>query len=316
MINRSSFPTRKESCIVLGISAVFLALTAGFVGLRPEHGLIVILFLILFFINRETRKLAVAVLPFIVFGISYDWMRVYPNYMVNPIDVEGLYNAEKSLFGFNMDGVRVIPCEYFAVHHNSIADFFAGVFYLTWVPVPIAFGLWLYFTGKKNLYLRFAIVFLFVNLLGFAGYYIHPAAPPWYAMNYGFEPILNTPGNAAGLARFDELLGITVFDGIYGRNSNVFAAVPSLHAAYMLIAVIYAFMRKANWILITILSILMVGIWGTAVYSCHHYIIDVLLGIGCALVGILIFEKGLMKLRFFRNFIDNYTSYIGSTEKI
>ncbi len=316
MINRSSFPTRKETWIVLGISAVFLALTASFVGLRPEHVLIVILFLILFFINKETRKLAVAVLPFIVFGISYDWMRVYPNYMVNPIDVEGLYNAEKSLFGFNMDGVRVIPCEYFAVHHNSIADFFAGVFYLTWVPVPIAFGLWLYFTGRKNLYLRFAIVFLFVNLLGFAGYYIHPAAPPWYAMNYGFEPVLNTPGNAAGLARFDELLGITVFDGIYGRNSNVFAAVPSLHAAYMLIAVIYAFMRKANWVLITILSILMVGIWGTAVYSCHHYIIDVLLGIGCALLGILVFEKGLMKLGFFKRFIDNYSRYVGSTEQI
>lgn len=316
MINRSSFPTWKEIWIVLGISALFLALTAGFVGLRPEHVLIVVLFLILFFINKETRKLAVAVLPFIVFGISYDWMRVYPNYMVNPIDVEGLYNAEKSLFGFNMDGVRVIPCEYFAVHHNSIADFFAGVFYLTWVPVPIAFGLWLYFTGQKNLYLRFAIVFLFVNLLGFAGYYIHPAAPPWYAMNYGFEPILNTPGNAAGLARFDELLGITVFDGIYGRNSNVFAAVPSLHAAYMLIAVIYACMRKANSILITILSILMVGIWCTAVYSCHHYIIDVLLGIGCALLGILVFEKGLMKLGFFKRFINNYTRYIGSTEQI
>ena len=37
----------------------------------------------------------------------------------------------------------------------------------------------------------------------FAGYYIHPAAPPWYAINYGFEPVLNTPGNVAGLGRFD-----------------------------------------------------------------------------------------------------------------
>ena len=73
------------------------------------------------------------------------------------------------------------------------------------------------------MYLRFAMVFLFVNLIGFAGYYIHPAAPPWYAINYGMEAILNTPGNVAGLGRFDELTGLSVFQSIYGRNANVFA---------------------------------------------------------------------------------------------
>lgn len=315
MLEKQSLPTLKETWLVLGISAVFLTLTAVFVGLRSEHLLIIALFGVLFFASPATRKLAVALLPFIIFGISYDWMRVYPNYMVNSIDVKDLYDAEKAFFGLTIEGVRLTPNEYFALHHNSIADFFAGIFYLTWVPVPILFGLWLYFTNDRGLYLRFSIVFLFVNLLGFAGYYIHPAAPPWYVMDYGFEPLLNTPGNAAGLARFDELLGISVFDGIYGRNANVFAAVPSLHAAYMLIAVIYAIIKKAHWLLITILSILCVGIWWTAVYSCHHYIIDVLLGISCALAGILIFEKGLMKIPPFKRFIHTYTLYINESEK-
>ena len=49
------------------------------------------LFLVLFFAGKTTRKLAVALLPFVVFAVSYDWMRVYPNYQVNPIDVQGLY---------------------------------------------------------------------------------------------------------------------------------------------------------------------------------------------------------------------------------
>lgn len=49
------------------------------------------LFVVLFFAGKTTRKLAVALLPFIIFGISYDWMRAYPNYQVNPIDVQGLY---------------------------------------------------------------------------------------------------------------------------------------------------------------------------------------------------------------------------------
>ena len=179
-------PTRREKLLTLGLTALFLLLTAHFIGLRGDHFLLSGLFLGLFFASPLTRKLAVALLPFVVFAISYDWMRVYPNFRVNPIDVQGLYEVEKSLFGFLSGGELLIPCEYFARHHAAVADLFAGIFYLCWVPVPIAFGVWLYFTGRRGLYLKFALVFLLVNLLGFCGYYIHPAAPPWYAMNYGF----------------------------------------------------------------------------------------------------------------------------------
>lgn len=303
-------PSKKETWTLVGIMALFLSLTAIFIGLRSEHLLMAAIYLLLFFSGLPARKLAVALLPFAIFGVSYDWMRICPNYEVNPIDVAGLYNLEKYLFGIMDDGLLVTPCEYFAMRYWAVADIFAGIFYLCWVPVPIAFGIWLYLTKARSIYLRFSMVFLLVNLIGFSGYYIHPAAPPWYAINYGLEPILNTPGNAAGLARFDLLTGLTVFDSIYGRNANVFAAVPSLHAAYMVVALAYAIIRRCKWYVITLFSIIMVGIWATAVYSCHHYIIDVLLGILCALTGILVFEKGLMKLSGFRRFFDRYYNYI------
>lgn len=87
-------------------------------------------------------------------------MRICPNYEVNPIDVAGLYNLEKSLFGVMDNGVLVTPCEYFAVHHWAVADVFAGIFYLCWVPVPILFGLCLYFKKERKTYLRFALVFV------------------------------------------------------------------------------------------------------------------------------------------------------------
>ena len=295
-----NMPSRKETLTVVGITALFLLLTAVCLGLRPEHLLMAFIFLALFFAGIPTRKLAVALLPFFIFGISYDWMRVFPNYEVNPIDVAGIYNLEKSWFGINDNGNLLIPCEYFTLHNWKFADFMAGIFYLCWVPVPIAFGI----------YLRFAMVFLFVNLIGFAGYYIHPAAPPWYAINYGMEAILNTPGNVAGLGRFDELTGLSVFQSIYGRNANVFAAVPSLHAAYMVIPLYYAIVRKSSKMLIALFAIILVGIWCTAVYSSHHYIIDVLLGIFCALLGIFVFEKGLMKIGGFKRFFERYYNYI------
>lgn len=305
-----SLPTLRESVIVVGITILFSILTSIFVGLRPEHFLLIALFLLLFFVNTKTRKLAVGLLPFLIFGISYDWMRVYPNYLVNPIDVEGLYNLEKALFGITVDGAVLIPCEYFNLHTTAIADFLAGIFYLGWVPVPVAFGLYLYFKKDRDMFLRFAMVFLFVNLLGFTCYYIHPAAPPWYAMNYGFEPILNTPGNMAGLVRFDELIGFPLFNSIYGRNANVFAAVPSLHSAYLVVVLFYAVKKKCNWGILSVVTIFLFGIWFTAVYTSHHYIIDVLLGILCAVTGIVVFEFILMKLGWFKSFYSKYLNYI------
>ena len=227
-MRKSIFPSAKEALPVIVITVLFLLLTAACIGLRAEHFLMTGLFVVLFFAAKTTRKLAVALLPFIIFGISYDCMRVYPNYQVNPIDVQGLYEAEKSLFGISLGGTTLIPCEYFAQNHCAIADFFAGIFYLCWVPVPIVFGLWLYLKGERTVYLRFSMVFLLVNLIGFAGYYIYPAAPPWYAMNYGFEPILDTPGNVAGLGRFDVwtecqcLCGCSfVTCGVYGCRIGV-----------------------------------------------------------------------------------------------
>ena len=306
----SNRPTNRELLTLFLCLGIWLVVTALFVGIRPEHPLLIALIAVLFCAHPQTKKLVIALLPFILFAVSYDWMNIVPNYKVNPIDVQGLYEAEKSLFGITTAAGTVTPNEYFAEHHCAFMDFWAGFFYLCWVPVPILFGLSLYFMKQRNLYLRFAIVFLFVNLIGFAGYYIHPAAPPWYVMKYGFEPILNTPGDVAGLGRFDEMTGLGIFDSLYSRNSNVFAAVPSLHSAYMVIAFYYSLKAKYPNFLRVIFGIIMFGIWFTAVYSAHHYIIDAILGASCSVLGIFIFEKILMKWGAFNRFIGRYTNYI------
>lgn len=305
-----SLPTKREFIIVACGTILFFLLTGIFIGIRTDHVALMGLFLALFFASGLTRKLAIALIPFMVFAISYDWMRVFPNYEVNPIDVKGLYEAEKALFGIHADGQILTPNEYFAIHNCKLMDFLSGIFYLCWVPVPMLFGVWLYLKGERALYLRFALVFLLVNLIGFAGYYIHPAAPPWYVMLHGFEPVLNTPGETAGLARFDAVIGLDIFGSIYSRNANVFAAVPSLHSAYMIMPVYYSLIRKSSPWLVLLFSIILVGIWFTAVYTAHHYIIDVLLGILCAILGILLFEKGLLHIRGFRRFFDSYCRYI------
>ncbi|MCI7424940.1 MAG: phosphatase PAP2 family protein [Prevotella sp.] len=259
---------------------------------------------------KPTRKFALALTPWLVFACSYDGMRLLPNYEVNPIDTRGIYEAEKSLFGIGTAAGTLIPGEWFNLHNCAFADFMAGFFYLCWVPVPLGFAIYLYLKGKREMYLRFSLAFLFVNLVGFVGYYIHPAAPPWYVIEHGFTPVLNTPGSVAGLGRFDSLVGAPVFHSIYCNNSNVFAAVPSLHAAYMLVATIYAIISRQNKLCIGIFAFICMGIWWTAVYSTHHYIIDVLLGILTTIVALLILERLLLRAEWAKRFMARYAKNI------
>lgn len=307
-------PDLRQALICVGALALWLLVTVLFVGYRAEHPVLALLILALFFYNGFSRRLIVALLPFVAFGISYDWMNIVPNYTVNEVDTAGLYNAEKAIFGIGTAAGRLTPNEFLALHTCTPADIMAGIFYLCWVPLPIIFGLWMYFTRRTEGYLHFALVFLLANLLGFAIYYIHPAAPPWYVAIHGFEAVPGTHGEVAGLGAFDAITGLGIFDALYARNANVFAAVPSLHSAYTLVALIYAVRYRCPAAWRVVLGIVTAGIWATAVYTSHHYVIDVLLGIACAFAGFALFEFCLMKIKAFSLFISRYNSYITPSE--
>lgn len=248
-------------------------------------------------------RFVLSLVPFAIFGLLYFSMKFFPSYEYNDIDIRGLYESEKSIFGF-------IPCEYFMSYHNSILDVIAGVSYFCWVPLPIAFAIILFCQKKYSWCVRFTTCFLLCNIIGMSIYYIHPAAPPWFAINYGFEPLFDVPGNVGGLARFDELVGFPLFHSIYSGNSNIYAAIPSLHAAYMLIATIYAVLSHQKRTLIIVFSLVTVGIWFTAVYSSHHYVIDVALGILTAIISVIVYEQLLMRISPFAKFINKYATVV------
>ena len=210
--------------------------------------------------------------------------------------MKAFIDAEKSVFGITAaDGSVITPNEYWQLHQHSWIDFMAGLFYLCWIPVPLMFGIWLYFKNLRQFY-YFAFTFLLVNLLGFVVYYSYPAAAPWYVTKYGFVFNANTPGNTAGLARFDALVHANVFQSLYTKGSNVFAAMPSLHSSYPVIVFYYAVKNKVGYMRI-VFGTVMCGIWFSAVYTNHHYVLDVLAGIACAVLGISLFN--IIRRKFF-----------------
>lgn len=309
-----SLPSRRALLVCIAIWVVYLVLCQMMIGIRSEHIFFVVLFLACFISTDLTRKFAMCMIPFIIFGISYDVMRLYPNYLVHDVDIQGIHDAELSLFGVTSDGVRMTLNEYFMLHNSPLADFFAGIFYLLWVPAPLAFCLYYFFKGNREVFLHFTWAFLFINLLGFVGYYIHPASPPWFfAQNGGvIDPSMLSEqmGSEAGLARFDSLVGAPIFHGIYSRNANVFAAVPSLHSTYCLCTFLYALKGRAHAVVTAILGVLSLGICWTAVYASHHYLIDVLLGVGLCLGFVWLWEGVILRWKPIHRFYKRYTQYV------
>ena len=282
--------TKKNIAVNAILVATYLLWISFIGGIKSESVILVILWLVTFYAHDKSRRFILGFSTFIIFWIIYDSMRIIPNYEVSAIHIREPYEIEKVLFGFNFNGNLLTPNEYFSIVNNRFLDFLSGFFYINWMPIPLGFGIYLYLKDKY-LFLTYSLVFLIANLLGFAIYYIYPAAPPWYVELYGFDLHLGVPGNRAGLIRFDELIGMPVFEGIYNKNANVLAAMPSLHAAYPVIVLYFAAKSKVNYITKMLFTIFILGIWFSAVYSNHHYIIDVIMGALVALVTIFVFEK-------------------------
>jgi hypothetical protein len=290
------------------VSAAYLLLSYWLIGYKQDQLSLVILFNVCYYLSRITRKFILGFSIFIVFWIIFDFMKAFPNYLYQQVHIEDLYATEKKWFGIQQNGVILTPNEYWSANHTTWLDILTGFFYLSWVPVPLGFAAFLFFKNRKW-FLQFSLTFLLVNILGFIIYYVYPAAPPWYIQEYGFSFQAGTPGNTAGLSRFDTYFDVSIFKSLYEKSSNVFAAMPSLHSAYPLIVLYYGWKFRLKWINL-FFALIMTGIWFSAVYTSHHYVLDVLAGIVCAITGILLFSWLLTKQKIVKNAIDTYSRII------
>jgi hypothetical protein len=298
----------KSISIVSGLSLLYLLMSSSLLGFKSDQLVLIGIFNVLFYASVITRKFILGFSIFIVYWIIFDYMKAFPNYNYNTVAIGGLYNAEKSLFGISYNNTILTPNEYLLLKSNTITDAFAGAFYLCWIPVPLGFAAYLFFKNREQ-FLYFSLTFVVVNLLGFVVYYSYPAAPPWYIQMHGFNFHPLTQGNTAGLARFDKYFNVTIFKSIYTKGSNVFAAMPSLHSAYPVIVVYYGIKNKLGSINIFFITVT-VGIWFTAVYASHHYVLDVLAGILTAALGISLFNVVLASSNLLKRSLIRYEKII------
>ena len=307
----SSSPLRidwRNFAFAAGISLVYLLSSFLLIGFKTDQLVLVAVFSTLYLASAITRKFVLGFSVFIVFWIIFDYMKAFPNYLFNEVSIEQLHEAEVRWFGVLSHGERVTLSDYFRENNFVWADILAGLFYLCWIPVPLGFAAFLFFKNRRE-FLYFSLTFLLTNLLGFVVYYTYPAAPPWYVQLHGFTFIASTPGNTAGLIRFDQIFHINIFQQLYSKSSNVFAAMPSLHSAYPLLVAVFGIRNKLGMVNV-LFAIITIGIWMAAVYSSHHYLLDVLAGVAVAILGLVLFFRMMKTDNVGSRFVNRYVQLI------
>ena len=138
--------------------------------------------------------------------------------------------------------------------------------------------LWVYlrrhdaFPGLRN-------TILLANVLGLLGYVLAPTAPPRMFPTFGFADTLGSMG------------GLNHGSGLIELASNPYAAMPSLHAADALIlGVSLAYVcrnriSKVAWLLWP------VWVWFSVMATANHFWLDVVAGVGVALVALAIIHR-------------------------
>ena len=67
----------------------------------------------------------------------------------------------------------------------------------------------------------------------------------------------------------------------YGKSADVFGAIPSLHVVYPFLATVYGWpLRRFRWVAVGYFLL----VCFSAVYLNHHYLIDLFVGLGIALL--------------------------------
>lgn len=248
--------------------------------LRWDHVAVAVAVVLVGCYRERSKQFLVAFAGYIVAGWLYDASRFFRNLGVTTDRVLlcDLRQAELTLFGVTVDGQRQTLQDYFLAHHHLALDLFCAPPYGLYLLFAALYSVYLFFRKDQRACIRYTWAFGVLNVLGFATYHIVPAAPPWYFHKWGCVVDLAARSfEGQALARADLWLGIGFFHGLYGRASEVFGAIPSLHVAYPLLILIEGWRRhKAPGR--AFMVFLFAWMCFAAVYTDHHWVIDLVLG--------------------------------------
>ena len=144
--------------------------------------------------------------------------------------------------------------------------------------LPIAVGAWLW-AKDRDAFSRFGFTLVILCAMAFATYVVAPTSPPWLAQPTSVRHLIEDAIQRSGLPA--SLLWL-----YSNHDYNLYAAFPSLHAGFPVVAAAAAWQR--NRVVGTLLYAWAVVVWLAVVYLGEHYVTDVVGGIAYAAMAITI----------------------------
>jgi membrane-associated phospholipid phosphatase len=143
--------------------------------------------------------------------------------------------------------------------------------------------LWVYLRRHEH-FSRFRNTVLLANAIGLIGYVLWPTAPPRVFNSLGFQDALDGMGS------------LNHGSGLVSLAANPYAAMPSLHAADALIVSVILVAACRRWWAKALWAIWPVWVWFCVMATANHFLLDVVAGIGVAILSLLA-VKYLPRLR-------------------
>jgi PAP2 superfamily protein len=220
---------------------------------------------------RWARSVVVDWLPLMIVLLCYDlslpvrqWLGIQPH-------VWPQLDADRLVFG----GIPTISLQHWlydarAPHWYDYATFpvYLSHFFVT----LLVLGLLWKFSHERFRHYRTLVVAL--ATAGFVTYVLFPAVPPWLAAVRGYiEPVHRVIAGMWGAA------GVEPAKALFENQNDFFnqeAAIPSLHAAYPMLLLLF-FWGAGRWARAGLVTYVLAMAF-TLVYAGEHYVADILIG--------------------------------------
>jgi membrane-associated phospholipid phosphatase len=257
--------------IVLAMQMVMTALMCLLIFLQgklPGWDMVGLILFTLFLWGMRDRIAFLDFAPFLLLLFTYEVIRS----VILAVGTGGVHVADLIIWEQTLCA-GIIPSFALQQAWNATAftwlvDLIANGFYMTHFFSVILVGFLLWFNRKTH-YWPYIMGLIVLSYTAFLTYVIFPAAPPWWASMNGY--LRGQPVNLNHSLLSPEYIFAT---------ANPLGAMPSLHAAwpfYLFFYCLYIWGRKTLPVVI-----LPIGVAISSIYLGHHYVVDILVGIGYA----------------------------------
>jgi len=261
-------------------SLFYLGLVFGVMlwrGIEIEPQWVALALLVIAVALGRGRQFIFDFFPFLLLFFAYEVMSGFASKTGFP--PHDLSTLERALFGGHVPTL-VLQAALYDPGRVGWLDVAATYFYFMHFVLPVAAGflLWL---RSRELYWRYASALLLLSLLAFVTYLFFASTPPW----------LQFPGQVHQIQhetviklRLDYYVS-PVFNHL---DPNRYAAFPSLHSAYPVLAALYAW--RVHRAAAVFLGVWAACVWFSIVFLGEHYVVDALDGLVYVAVAVAVVE--------------------------